>query len=46
MFILENTVTQDNDERFHSIMNNEEVPLPEEPKKEEEKEEAAGDDNQ
>lgn len=39
MFILENTVTADNDERFHSIMNNEKVPLPQEPVVEEKKEE-------
>ena len=35
MFILENTVTKDNNDRFNQIMENKKVPLPEEPAEEE-----------
>jgi len=35
MFVLENTVTKDNDDRFDQIMDNKKVPLPEEPAEEE-----------
>ncbi len=39
MFVLENTVTKDNNERFNQIMDNQKVPLPVEPKKPEEEKE-------
>lgn len=43
MLILENTVTEGDDERFKRILRGEKVPLPEEPKEEEEDE---GDDDE
>lgn len=39
MFVLENTVTKDNNERFDQIMDKKKVPLPEAPKKPEEEDE-------